>query len=54
MFEILLKVKLTNLERFFLKGNNKFVLESKGSGKNHTTDSSDPELNFSESEKSQK
>ena len=43
MFEILLKIKLTKLERFFLKNNRKFVLQSKEESKNKFLDSSDPE-----------
>ena len=46
MFEILLKIKLTDLERFFLKNSNKFVLKSYNQGNKHSTDSSDPDLNI--------
>ena len=52
MFEILLKIKLTDLERFFLKNSNKFVLKSYNQGNEHSTDSSDPDLNIPANEKS--
>ena len=40
MFEILLKVKLTRLEKFLLKYNKKFVFRTKEPEKNYSSESS--------------